>query len=344
MPAAVTLLRDTRAAAVPISPRQDTIRVEAYTPMPAARPTATGATAAAIPGYRRYGGNHGGYGGYHGGYGGYHGGYGGYHGGVGGYHGYGGYHGGYHGYSTGAYWHGGYWHGGYWPRAYYGWGYAWFLPVLPLAYATYWYGGAPYYYANDVYYTWSPSYDGYVATDPPPVADPSGAAAAAAPDQSSGGAPQGYPADGGQVPTSGNSANYPPASYPPTGDPAARDNSSASSCTRRMDKARNSSRSTGASVSSGLPSRPGRAQRTVRTTSGRWWRALRGVGIARTSSGINSNTRGSIPARDVRRGVGPGGGLGRGRGDGEARACGVLHLSTDRHGCDAVGTGRAARG
>ena len=136
-------------------------------------------------------------------------------------HGYGGYHGGYHGYSTGAYWRGGYWHGGYWPRAYYGWGYAWFLPVLPLAYATYWYGGAPYYYANDVYYTWSPSYDGYVATDPPPVADPSGAAAAAAPDQSSGGAPQGYPADGGQVPTSGNSANYPPASYPPTGDPAA---------------------------------------------------------------------------------------------------------------------------
>ena len=36
----------------------------------------------------------------------------------------------------------------------------------------------PYYYANDVYYTWSPSYDGYVATDPPPVtADPGGSGA-----------------------------------------------------------------------------------------------------------------------------------------------------------------------
>jgi len=76
-----------------------------------------------------------------------------------------------HGYSTGAYWGGGYWRGGYWPRAYYGFGYSWFLPVLPLAYATYWYGGVPYYYANDVYYTWNPDYDGYTASDPPPVAE-----------------------------------------------------------------------------------------------------------------------------------------------------------------------------
>jgi hypothetical protein len=83
----------------------------------------------------------------------------------------GGYYG--HGYSTGAYWRGGYWHGGYWPRAYYGLGFSWFLPVLPLAYSTYWYGGFPYYYANDVYYTYDPSYDGYVATDPPPIADSS---------------------------------------------------------------------------------------------------------------------------------------------------------------------------
>jgi hypothetical protein len=81
-----------------------------------------------------------------------------------------------HGYSTGAYWGGGYWRGGYWPRAYYGYGYSWFLPVLPLAYATYWYSGVPYYYANDVYYTWNPAYDGYTATDPPPAAD-TGAAA-----------------------------------------------------------------------------------------------------------------------------------------------------------------------
>jgi hypothetical protein len=82
-----------------------------------------------------------------------------------------------HGYSTGAYWGGGYWRGGYWPRAYYGLGYSWFLPILPLAYATYWYGGMPYYYANDVYYTWNPAYDGYTATDPPPVTDSSAAGA-----------------------------------------------------------------------------------------------------------------------------------------------------------------------
>jgi hypothetical protein len=101
-----------------------------------------------------------------------------YHGGgyVGAYGRPGGYYG--HGYSTGAYWGGGYWHGGFWPRAYYGYGFSWFLPILPLAYATYWYGGIPYYYANDVYYTWNPSYEGYVATDPPPVADQSGSAAA----------------------------------------------------------------------------------------------------------------------------------------------------------------------
>lgn len=85
--------------------------------------------------------------------------------------------GGYHGYSAGAYWGGGYWRGGWWPRAHYGGGFAWFLPVLPLAYATYWYAGTPYYYANDLYYTWSPDYDGFIATDPPPVAEPSGGAA-----------------------------------------------------------------------------------------------------------------------------------------------------------------------
>jgi hypothetical protein len=135
-------------------------------------------------------------GGYHGAGRGYAGGYAGaaYHGGAGyggayrgsayagrGYGGgYGGYRG-YHGYSAGAYWRGGYWRGGYWPRAFYGPGYSWFLAALPLAYATYWYGGIPYYYANNLYYTWSPDYSGYVATDPPPVADSSGAAPALPP-------------------------------------------------------------------------------------------------------------------------------------------------------------------
>jgi hypothetical protein len=106
--------------------------------------------------------------GYAGGYG--HGGYygGGWHGGWGG---------GWGGGWRGGYWGGGWWHGGFWPRAYYGLGFSWFLPVLPLAYATYWWDGMPYYYANNVYYTWNPTYDGYTVTDPPPVnADADGAA------------------------------------------------------------------------------------------------------------------------------------------------------------------------
>jgi hypothetical protein len=41
--------------------------------------------------------------------------------------------------------------------------------VLPAVYATYWWGGIPYYYANDVYYTYNSGYNGYVVTDPPPV-------------------------------------------------------------------------------------------------------------------------------------------------------------------------------
>jgi hypothetical protein len=69
------------------------------------------------------------------------------------------------------YWGGGYWHGGWWPRAYYGWGYPWFLGALPAVYATYWWGGIPYYYVNNVYYTYNPDSNGYVVTDPPPAED-----------------------------------------------------------------------------------------------------------------------------------------------------------------------------
>ena len=101
-----------------------------------------------------------------------------------------------HGYSTGAYWRGGYWHGGFWPRAYYGLGFSWFLPVLPLAYATYRYGGMPYYYANDVYYTYNPAYEGYVATDPPPIADSSGSADVAPLPGTAATPPNGGPAPG----------------------------------------------------------------------------------------------------------------------------------------------------
>jgi len=66
--------------------------------------------------------------------------------------------------------------------------------VLPVAYATYWYGGVPYYYANDVYYTYNPSYEGYVATDPPPVTESEGSADGAAANVDSA-APSGAPGD-----------------------------------------------------------------------------------------------------------------------------------------------------
>ncbi len=125
-------------------------------------------------------------------YAGYRGGYGATYSHTGGYYGHSGYYGGRgYGYSTGTYWQGGYWHGGFWPRCYYGVGFSWFLPVLPLAYATYWWGGVPYYYANDVYYTYNPDYEGYVATDPPPVMESGIAADGTAP---AGGPP---PSDGG---------------------------------------------------------------------------------------------------------------------------------------------------
>ena len=64
---------------------------------------------------------------------------------------------------------GGYWHGAYWPHCWYYPGWAWYLPVLPLGYATFWWGGVPYYYWNSLYYTWSPADNGYVVTDPPPA-------------------------------------------------------------------------------------------------------------------------------------------------------------------------------
>jgi hypothetical protein len=90
----------------------------------------------------------------HGGYGGYHGGYGGYRGGYGGY--YGGYRGGYWGYRGG-----------------YGWGWAGlglglYFATLPLYYSTLWWGGVPYYYANDTYYRWDGTVGRYETVVPPP--------------------------------------------------------------------------------------------------------------------------------------------------------------------------------
>lgn len=41
------------------------------------------------------------------------------------------------------------------------------LSILPPYYTTLWVGGAPYYYADDVYYRWRPSYRDYVVVEPP---------------------------------------------------------------------------------------------------------------------------------------------------------------------------------
>ncbi len=74
------------------------------------------------------------------------------------------------GYYPGRFWGGGYWNGIFWPHCYFYPGFAWFLPFLPFGYATYWWDGVPYYYANDLYYTYSPADNGYVVTEPPPAA------------------------------------------------------------------------------------------------------------------------------------------------------------------------------
>jgi hypothetical protein len=42
-----------------------------------------------------------------------------------------------------------------------------FVPVLPAFYTTVWFGGVPYYYANESYYTWSADQNSYEVVDPP---------------------------------------------------------------------------------------------------------------------------------------------------------------------------------
>ncbi len=116
------------------------------------------------------GGGHGGFSagyGYHGGTAGY-----GYRGGYGyggGYRGGYGYYGGYRGYG---YYGGGYRGWGGWGCC--GWGWGWggiglgmYFATLPLYYSTYYWGGVPYYYANDVYYSWDPNVQQYVTVAPP---------------------------------------------------------------------------------------------------------------------------------------------------------------------------------
>ena len=47
------------------------------------------------------------------------------------------------------------------------------VPILPPFYTTIWFGGVPYYYANDVYYTWRPDLYGYQVVAPPEEQTPS---------------------------------------------------------------------------------------------------------------------------------------------------------------------------
>lgn len=41
------------------------------------------------------------------------------------------------------------------------------ISTLPAFYTTLWFGGIPYYYANDTYYVWRPDVNGYMVTAPP---------------------------------------------------------------------------------------------------------------------------------------------------------------------------------
>ncbi len=59
----------------------------------------------------------------------------------------------------GGYWPG-YWYGGYWGP--WGWGWGW-----PYYSSAYWWGGVPYYYADNVYYTWDGAAGQYQSVAPP---------------------------------------------------------------------------------------------------------------------------------------------------------------------------------
>ena len=57
------------------------------------------------------------------------------------------------------------------------------ISVLPSFYSTVWIGGSPYYYADDVYYTWQADENGYAVADPPVDTEPSSPPDMAAPQQ-----------------------------------------------------------------------------------------------------------------------------------------------------------------
>ncbi len=126
-------------------------------------------------------------GGYGGGYrgGGFRGGYGGpfhaggFRGGYGGPFHAGGFRGGYGGGFGGGWYRGGYGPWGYWG----GWGLGLSVPFLPLGYSTYYWGGLPYYYADDALYSWDADTGEYITVAPPDgspdVAPPNSSAATA---------------------------------------------------------------------------------------------------------------------------------------------------------------------
>ena len=84
-------------------------------------------------------------------------------------HGFGGWHGGWRGGYGG--WHGGYgWRGGFWGP--WGWGLGGlglglYFATLPYYYSTYWWGGVPYYYADNTYYRWNGGVGQYETVAPP---------------------------------------------------------------------------------------------------------------------------------------------------------------------------------
>ena len=121
-----------------------------------------------------------------------------------------------HGYYPGRYynqgWYRPYGHGGYgWGGYYSGLALGLTVPFLPFGYSSFWVGGAPYYYADDVYYISLPG-RGYRVVAPPAeyiVSDPGPAPVVAAP-----------PALGAPLETS-SSANPPIPSYAQQATPAA---------------------------------------------------------------------------------------------------------------------------
>jgi hypothetical protein len=93
--------------------------------------------------------------------------------------GYGGYRGGYGGYRGGYGWRGGY---GGWGWGWGGLGLGLYFATLPLYYSTLWWGGVPYYYADDTYYRWDGTVGQYETVSPPPEVQAQAASQAPASD------------------------------------------------------------------------------------------------------------------------------------------------------------------